>query len=162
MYTARVQWLLLLQKVSDGEAILITRGGLPIAHLTAAVSLQSTKARFVCDPDTAQRVRLLTGQYQPPIMTMVLGISAERLEVLQENGLADDRLFRKLIALETLARIVFHGGATEMGRRWLMRPHRMLNHHPPVFVLRRSIIDDPTAYNMLLSLARSSFHRNHS
>lgn len=162
MYTARVQWLLLLQKVTDGEAILITRGGLPIAHLTAAVRVQSTKARFVCDPDTAHRVRLLTSQYQPPIMTMVLGISSERLEALQENGLADDMLFRKLIALETLARIVFHGGTADMGRHWLMRPHRILNHHPPVFVLRRSIIDDPAAYDMILSLARSSFHRDRS
>ena len=156
LYTARAQWLTLLSALHKGQAFLITRRGQPFAQLTPIAPSESFPVPML-DPDTAQRIYALAHAYQTPTLASLLGISEFRMQTLLDTGLADEGLFEVLTELEALAQILFAKGKFAAGRRWLMRPHPKLRHHPPLFALRRSLSGDSDMTTKIMHLAQVDF-----
>lgn len=147
-----------MQGVNQGHGYLITRGGRPFARLLPLQPLSVPQVSLVLvDPDTAQRVQLLANQYQHHTLATLLALTDSAMTTLLHTGLADEPLFQRLVFLETLAQVIFPHPSMSAGRRWLTRPHPLLKHHPPLFVLRRALFKDEHIASTVLDLARSTF-----
>ncbi|MBX8463672.1 hypothetical protein K5D85_00755 [Deinococcus sp. RIT780] len=147
-----------MQGVNQGHCYLITRGGRPFANLSPLQPIAAPQVSLaLVDPDTARRVQVLANQYQHHTLATLLDLTDSAVTILIQTGLADEPLFQRLVFLETLAQIIFPHPSTITGRRWLTRPHPLLKHHPPLFVLRRALSKDEHLAATILDLARSTF-----
>lgn len=158
LYAARARWHDLLQAVHQGQSFLITRGGHAFATLTPAqpapVPIEPCP---LVDPDTAHRLRILADRYQQETLASLLVLPSDVLTRFIQTGLVSEALFQQITTLEALAHIIFPTAHCAAGRRWLTRPHPKLKHHPPLFTLRRALLQEDDLAATILELARAAF-----
>ena len=158
LYTARAQWHDLLQAVHQGQSFLITRGGHAFATLAPSQPTTTIAEPYLLlDPDTAQRIRMLADEYQHETLASLLVLPGDVLTRCIQTGLVSETLFQQLTTLEALSQIIFPSANRIPGRRWLMRPHPQLKHHPPLFALRRALLQDDRLTATILEIARAAF-----